>query len=55
MLGVITGDKILTQEDISKIKGKMCEIINNNDKITKLNVAFKDAIKFLKIKMSMKS
>ena len=50
MLGVITGDKILTQEDISKIKGKMCEIINNNDKITKLNVAFKDAIKFLKDK-----
>ena len=50
MLGVITGDKILTQEDISKIKGKMCDIINNNDKITKLNVAFKDAIKFLKDK-----
>ena len=37
MLGVITGDKILTQEDISKIKGKMCEIINITPKLIKIN------------------
>ena len=51
MLGIIEGHRILTQEDISLIKEKMCKIINDNEIITKLNVSPKDAIK---IKMSMK-
>lgn len=46
MLGEITGDKILTQDDISKIKGKMSEIIDNNDIIEKLNIAPKEAIRY---------
>lgn len=46
MLAKVIGTKILTQEDIVKIKGKMCEIIDANEKITKLNISPKDAIKY---------
>lgn len=50
LLGIITGNKTLNQEDITKIKGKMGEIISNNDLITKLNVTPKDAISYYKKK-----
>lgn len=46
MLGLITGDKILTTDDISKIKEKMFSIINANEKIEKLNLQPKEAIKY---------
>ena len=48
MLGIIKGDKVLTQEDISLIKEKMCKLISDNEVITKLNVSPKDAIKYYK-------
>ncbi len=48
MLGTITGDKILTGDDISKIKAKMTEIILNNEQIEKLNLHPKEAIKYYK-------
>ncbi len=48
MLGMITGDKILTTEDISKIKSKMGEIITADERIEKLNVHPKEAIKYYK-------
>ncbi len=50
MLGIIEGSRILTQEDISLIKEKMCKIINDNEIITKLNVSPKDAIKYYRDK-----
>ena len=50
MLGIIEGPRILTQEDISFIKEKMCKIINDDEIITKLNVSPKDAIKYYKDK-----
>ncbi len=50
MLGVVTGDKILNQDDISKIKEKMSEIIESNDIIEKLNINPKEAIKYYKKK-----
>ncbi len=46
MLAMITGGKILTSEDISSIKNKMREIISNDERIEKLNVAPKEAIKY---------
>ncbi len=46
MLGVVNGDKILTQDDLSKIKEKMASIVSNNEIIAKLNVHPKDAIKY---------
>ena len=48
MLAMITGGKILTSEDISSIKNKMREIISNDERIEKLNVAPKEAIKYYK-------
>ena len=50
MLGIIEGTRILTQEDISLIKEKMCKIISDNEIITKLNVSPKDAIKYYRHK-----
>ena len=46
ILGLVKGDKILNQDDIVLIKGKMSEIINNNEQIEKLNISPKDAIKY---------
>lgn len=46
ILGIVKGDKILNQDDIVLIKGKMSEIIGKNEKIEKLNVSPKDAIKY---------
>lgn len=46
MLGVISGDKVLNHDDISLIKQKMVEIIDNNELITKMNVSSKEAIKY---------
>ena len=48
MLGVVQGDKILSQEDLSKIKERMAFIVDSNEKIEKLNVYPKDAIKYYK-------
>ena len=48
MLGVVKGDKILTQDDLSKIKEKMAVIVGNNETIERLNVHPKDAIKYYK-------
>ena len=46
MLGVLKGPRILSHEDISKIKARMCKLISDNELITKLNVSPKDAIKY---------
>ena len=46
MLGIIEGPRILTHEDISLIKSRMCRIISDNEVITKLNVSPKDVIKY---------
>ena len=46
MLGIIKGDKILTQDDISLIKEKMSKIISDDEIIYKLNISRKDAIKY---------
>lgn len=48
MLGIISGKKILTIDDISKIKEKMAEIINKDERIEKLNIQPKEAIKYYK-------
>ena len=46
MLGVLKGPRVLSHEDISKIKARMCKLISDNEIITKLNVSAKDAIKY---------
>ena len=46
MLGVVEGNKIITQEDLQKIKHKMDEIVNENAIIQKLNISPKEAIKY---------
>ena len=46
MLGEVVGPQQLTQDDISKIKGKMSEIISNNEEIVKYIISPKDAIKY---------
>ena len=46
MLGLIKGDKILTSDDIGKIKEQMVHLIDENIKIEKLNVITCDAIKY---------
>ncbi len=46
MLAVVQGNKILTQEDLSKIKTRMAQIVDANDKIDKFNVDPKEAIKY---------
>ncbi len=45
-LGEIIGDKILTQEDISKIKSEMANLISDNLIFNKLNVKKKEAVQF---------
>lgn len=49
MLGVVSGDKILTQDDLNKIKSKMADLIEEDEKIEKINVSPKEAIKYYKV------
>lgn len=49
MLGVVSGNKILTQEDLNKIKAKMADLIDENAIIEKINVSPKDAIKYYNV------
>ena len=46
MLGVVEGNKIITQEDLQKIKNRMDEIVKEDAIIQKLNVSPKEAIKY---------
>ena len=46
MLGVVEGNKIITQEDLQKIKHRMDEIVNEAAIIQKLNISPKEAIKY---------
>ena len=46
MLGVVEGNKIITQDDLQKIKNRMDEIVKENAIIQKLNVSPKEAIKY---------
>ncbi len=50
MLAMVIGDKVLSQDDITIIKGKMSEIISNDDVIEKLNIPPKDVIKYYVLK-----
>lgn len=45
-LGEITGERIITQEDLVKIKNTMAKIINDNIPFRKLNIKKKEAINF---------
>ncbi len=49
MLGEIKYDKILTNEDISQIKGEMARIIDEDYEFKKYNILKKEAIDFYKI------
>ena len=49
MLGVVSGDKILTQDDLNKIKSKMADLIEEDEKIEKINVSPKEAIKYYQV------
>lgn len=49
MLGVVSGNKILTQEDLNKIKARMADLIDENAIIEKINVSSKDAIKYYNV------
>ncbi len=46
MLGEIKGNKILTHEDLQKIRMKMDELVNEDAIIQKLNVTPKEAIRY---------
>ncbi len=46
MIAVIEGDKILTADEVRKIKDKMNEIILSDEVIEKINIVPKEAIKF---------
>ena len=46
MLGVVEGNKIITQEDLQKIKNRMDEIVKEDAIIQKLNISPKEAIKY---------
>ena len=46
MLGVVEGNKILTQDDLQKIRSRMAEIVAEDAQIVKLNVSPKEAIKY---------
>lgn len=48
VLGEIIGDKIITQEDLTKIKNVMARIISEDKVIKQLNVKKKEAITFYK-------
>lgn len=45
-LGEIVGDKILTQDDLSKVKERVAKIVNENKCFKKLNIKKKEAIAF---------
>lgn len=47
-LGEISGDKIITQEDLIKIKGIMARIVSEDKPFRKLNVKKKDALLYYK-------
>ena len=49
MLGVVSGDKILTQDDLNKIKSKMADLVKEDEKIEKINVSPKEAIKYYQV------
>ena len=49
MLGVISGNKILTQDDLNKIKSKMADLVKEDEKIEKINVSPKEAIKYYQV------
>ena len=49
-LGEIVGNKVITQEDIVKIKGIMARIVSEDLKIKKLNVKKKDALAYYESK-----
>lgn len=49
MLGVVSGDKILTQDDLNKIKSKMADLVEEDEKIEKINVSPKEAIKYYQV------
>ena len=49
MLGVVSGNKILTQDDLNKIKSKMADLIEEDEKIEKINVSPKEAIKYYQV------
>lgn len=46
MLGIVTGKKILTTDDISVIKAKMSEIISADERIEKLIIQPREALKY---------
>lgn len=48
VLGEITGDKIITQEDLTKIKSVMARIISEDKPIKKLNIKKKEALMYYK-------
>ncbi len=48
ILGEVVGNKILTQEDLAKIKGIMARIVLEDKPIKKYNIRKKDAIRFYK-------
>ena len=49
MLGVVSGNKILTQDDLNKIKSKMADLVKEDEKIEKINVSPKEAIKYYQV------
>ncbi len=49
MLGVVSGNKILTQDDLNKIKSKMADLVVEDEKIEKINVSPKEAIKYYQV------
>ena len=48
VLGEIVGDKVITQEDLGKIKSVMARIISEDKIFKKLNIKKKEAIEFYK-------
>lgn len=46
MLAEVTGDRVLTNDDIAKIKGAMAKIIDEDIKFEKFNIEKKDMIDF---------
>lgn len=48
VLGEIVGDKVITQEDLGKIKSVMARIISDDRIFKKLNIKKKEAIEFYK-------
>lgn len=46
MLGVIEGNRVITQDDLHKIKARMDEIVAEDAPITKFNISPREAIKY---------